>query len=289
MIMNFPDLTPYNYASNNPSTLIDLWGLQGVNPYFFPRDAENTTDYLHAALQKFAIAFNEAKALTITSKKEYGYGIFTDEKGNLEITDRIKGESVEVNVGAYIMDVKEQKTKDRLSSRIQADPNDGANVSELFLVGVYHTHPDDGQDENPISLGDAKMFTSVLKSKWKCYGGFAIGKGFFVIADDTNGGRYAFVIENLEKAGIASAFLYPSFVGNDDNRSLAGAEVDGMEGETVGQRHRAYYPLKFENSGIELYYNASNSASVLQLQTIDNRVPVQSYEAILRNILIFGF
>ncbi len=32
IIENFPYLTPYNYASNNPVTLIDLWGLQGISP-----------------------------------------------------------------------------------------------------------------------------------------------------------------------------------------------------------------------------------------------------------------
>ncbi len=30
IIEEFPYLTPYNYASNNPVTLLDLWGLQGV-------------------------------------------------------------------------------------------------------------------------------------------------------------------------------------------------------------------------------------------------------------------
>jgi hypothetical protein len=28
----FAELSPYNYASNNPVTMIDLWGLQGVDP-----------------------------------------------------------------------------------------------------------------------------------------------------------------------------------------------------------------------------------------------------------------
>jgi RHS repeat-associated protein len=31
IIEKFPELTPYNYASNNPSTNVDLWGLQGAN------------------------------------------------------------------------------------------------------------------------------------------------------------------------------------------------------------------------------------------------------------------
>jgi len=28
----FADLSPFNYASNNPSTMIDLWGLQAADP-----------------------------------------------------------------------------------------------------------------------------------------------------------------------------------------------------------------------------------------------------------------
>jgi len=281
IIENFPDLTPYNYASNNPSTLIDLWGLQGVNPYFYPRDAENSTDYLNAALQKYAIAFNEAKSKTIALNKEYGYGIFADEDGNLEITNRVEGESIEVNVGAYIMDVKERKKKDRLSSRIEADPNDGANVSELYLVGVYHTHPDKGEDQDPISTGDAMMFTTVVKSKWQCYGGFAIGKGFFVIADDVNGGRYAFVLENAELAKISSKFIYEAFV-SQNRVSIANAEIDAItvqcakgENITTGQRCRVYYPIRFEKSGIQLYYDGNNTSTQLRLLKNDF-VPVHT-------------
>ena len=40
IIENFPEHTPYNYAFSNPSSLIDIWGLQGVGlgAYDFVRD-----------------------------------------------------------------------------------------------------------------------------------------------------------------------------------------------------------------------------------------------------------
>ncbi len=41
IIEKFPEHTPYNYAFSNPSSLIDLWGLQGINPNQFQNWAVN--------------------------------------------------------------------------------------------------------------------------------------------------------------------------------------------------------------------------------------------------------
>ena len=271
IIENFPDLTPYNYASNNPSTLIDLWGLQGVkNPLFESLDANNPTEYLNQALNLFALDFEQAKAATIANNgREYGYGIFVDNDGNLERTDMIEGAGADnvVNIAGYILDVRYDDINDsRVSNKISN--NKTSWTPELYLVGIYHTHPDMGEDEDPISIGDARALLETAKRGTLNYGGFAFGTGFFAIADDINGGRYAFVVEDINTAADAATLLYPDFQGNNP---IADGEVNNMEGETTGERYRTYFPTKFFGSGIGLYYNTDNSALLLNREERGNQ------------------
>lgn len=73
IIENWPNHTPYNYAFSNPVTLIDLWGLQGVNPnaYFnwmasnpMGAIAEGFRQYFDAA----ASLFTAKAGVTLTTK-----------------------------------------------------------------------------------------------------------------------------------------------------------------------------------------------------------------------------
>ena len=270
IIENFPDLTPYNYASNNPSTLIDLWGLQG---YPYPNPG-TSSQYLNDALNKYGKEFQKARDATI-GDTERGYGIFVDEVGELYITDMVlpsDGVTSFINVGDYIFNIKNRRNNvnDKLLGKLSqiVSENNPAFYSTLYLVGIYHTHPDIGVDGNPISIGDTKAFLSTLLSNTASYATFNIGEGFFIIADDVNGGIHAFVLENVETGKVQAPLLYPDFT---HQSGVAKREVNSLSplvngGErTTGQEHRLYLPDKLFNSGVGVYLYRKNSSTLGRL------------------------
>lgn len=94
IIEKWPDHTPYNYAFSNPTTLIDLWGLQGVNPNEMSNwmvnnpmgaIAEGFRQYFDAAASlltvKSGVSYSEKQNV-----KEFKSGTFTTSSSSLKST-----------------------------------------------------------------------------------------------------------------------------------------------------------------------------------------------------------
>jgi hypothetical protein len=220
---------------------------------------------LNTAVMQFDSAFQQARLLTLSPPDssrphEQGFIIYKTKTGELLISKLLQGDTAMIS-SALVLELEHPSVQ-------VADPD------ELTLAGVYHTHVDKGVDANPFSAGDVDDLFRVLKdsSYYNVYNTkqnwvkrWYLSDGFFVIADDVNGGRYAAAIENVQLAHVLAEQLKKQY---DDNFETAGPGQLTI-GKSEGQKAREYLCkiFNFENTGIGIYYNpAYNSIPFAKLQ-----------------------
>lgn len=162
---------------------------------------------------------------------------------------------------------------------------EGELFNKLELIGVYHTHPvltssgNSGIDGNPISLQD---LSSVIigSAEKESFSGYPISDGFFLIADDLNGGRYVFVIENLITASnelpkIKSDFTTDEKTPSGLTKKKIANEIDSKGKDkkpkySVGKKHRQVYVEKIKNRGVGLYYHKASQENPTVLERLNS-------------------
>ncbi|KAF0200126.1 MAG: RHS repeat-associated core [Bacteroidetes bacterium] len=83
IIENWPNHTPYNYAFSNPSTLIDLYGLQGVNPNTQFSWMANPTVVFQEGFRQIFDAGLTAASIVVGAVKEFRDNLVTTQTGNV--------------------------------------------------------------------------------------------------------------------------------------------------------------------------------------------------------------
>jgi hypothetical protein len=205
---------------------------------------------LKKAMQDFAPQFK--KAYEATNGKdgvkgdgnERGYVIYLGSNKKLYSSKMLEGTNGKIESYA-----------DELDNPTAVVP-DGVTLS---LAGIYHSHPDQGNDGDPISDRDMEQVMSYVRQGYMWHGAnkkWTVQSGFFSIVDDKNG-TYAAVIENMGVAqrnivATTSRFenLYDSMIGGGSS------QIPG----TAGEKSRAFYKAVFTpSSGIGVYHFVNSS------------------------------
>ncbi len=232
-----------------------------INDYFTNDDSP--LGFMHDLMQtltEFSPQIGYAKKQTKTDRVENGYVIYQGSDRNLYISDMIKEstEKPEITTLDKELDSPTAKRKVGDNTLLAKDKK-----IALTLVGIYHTHPDIGEDANPFSDGDINgLFTTIINKTY--YRKWVIKLGFFVIADDVNGGRYAAVVENFVVANKAVNKTKEKYDnGFEANVGGASNQISG----TSGKKARDYHKTVFINgtnrtdvTGIGMYFNMDNTS-----------------------------
>jgi RHS repeat-associated protein len=269
----YSNLSPYAYVANNPIMLIDPTGMaieeKEGRIIFTGEDAKvafmaikakmnsnsgmGSLDKLNATLKKFAGKFANARKAT-KDGIERGYVIYEGSDNELYLSDMITGD-----VGT-----KRVTFHDALNAFKTSAP-EGVT---LTLAGIYHTHPGDdrfGAESDPYSADDARFFLNTVKDGFYYHNTLTnkkwmVATGFFVIADDVSGGRYAQVIEDLE---VSQRNITETFNSYWDPIAYDKYVNPIPSVGTIGKQHRNYYTYLFKAStGIGVYHSASYSTSL---------------------------
>jgi RHS repeat-associated protein len=204
------------------------------------------TGNLTKALKQFETEFNSAKAKTKADGNEYGYAIYLGSDGKLYLSTEVVGKKTDPSC---VNNCEVLVSFDYEAHHISAKAPVGI---KLTLAGIYHSHPDHGIDQDPLSFGDINALLIYIQ-----YGnnsGLDIGNGYFTIADDVGGGRYASVLENLEVAKTNLAATTKSLINTPEINSI-----------TAGVRARDLYQKVFNTStGIGIYYHSTNTSKTLK-------------------------
>jgi hypothetical protein len=215
------------------------------------------TGNLTKALQQFDSKFTAARLGTYfdSRHREMGYIVYLGSDGELYLSNLIQGREGIIGIEW----VRE------LENPTPVVPN-GVTLS---LAGLHHTHPDRGKDRDPYSGGDAETFISFFEADYNdkprngrytttSYGGklkdWYISNGYFTIAEDSYGYRYAQVLENSK---LANSNIIKT-------RAKFNQRMFGTFDTTEGQFNRNAFKIIFTpNSGIGVYFGSKSYPKIL--------------------------
>ena len=213
----------------------------------------NFLKLLKESISQFEAKFGEARKKTEINGKEVGFIIYIGSDGKLYLSNFIEGTSTMIDTWV-----------DELDKPTAILPIATTKTPEvtLTLAGIYHSHPDKGKDGDPFSDGDIKTLFDTLK-KGAYWREWVISAGFFVIADDTNGGRYAAVVENLSGAKGKLKAMKDSY--DKKFGFMVGAGSGAVSG-SIGEKIRKFYGAIFtKTNGVGIYYTSSYNSNLLRL------------------------